>query len=157
EIRKLAHAELVAVCDSQRDLAIQAAARFEVPQVFSDVDQMLSEARPNVVHITTPPHTHKPLAIKVLQGGAHAYVEKPFSVDLAEAEEIVAAAEAAGRLVCVGHDHLFDPVWEECRDLHQRGALGRVVHIDSVQGYDFSGPFGRLVSADPEHWVHRLP
>ncbi|MBI3864310.1 MAG: Gfo/Idh/MocA family oxidoreductase, partial [Planctomycetia bacterium] len=157
EICKLPQAELVAVCDRDRDLAVQAAARFEVPQIFDNVEQMLTGARPDVVHVATPPQTHKALVLEVLQAGAHAYVEKPFTVDLAEAEEVIAAAETANRLVCVGHDHLCDPAWEECRELYERGCLGQIVHVDSVQGYDLSGAFGRQVSADPKHWVHRLP
>jgi predicted dehydrogenase len=157
EIRKLPQADVVAVCDRERDLAAQAGARFEVPQVFDDVAQMLAVARPDVVHVTTPPHTHRALAIEALEAGAHVYVEKPFTVDRAEADELIAAAESSGRMVCAGHDQLFDPAWEECRDLHERGALGEIVHIDAVQGYDVSGPFGRLVAGDPEHWVHRLP
>jgi predicted dehydrogenase len=157
EIRKLPQAKAVAVCDRERDLAAQAAARFEVPQVFDDVDQMLATARPDVVHITTPPHTHKPLAVQALEAGAHVYVEKPFTVDLAEAEEVMAAAEAAGRMVCVGHDQLYDPAWLECRELYNKGDLGEIVHVDSVQGYDLTGIFGRLVGTDPEHWVRRLP
>lgn len=157
EIRKLACAELVAVCDRDRDLAVQAGARFEVPHIFDNVEQMLTSGRPDVVHITTPPQTHKALVLEVLKAGAHAYVEKPFTIDLAEAEEVIAAAEAARRLVCVGHDNLFDPAWQECCDLFERGRLGRIVHIDSIQGYDFSGAFGRQVSGDSEHWVRRLP
>ena len=84
-------------------------------------------------------------------------MEKPFTVDLAEAEEIMAEADTAGLIVCVGHDQRYDPAWEECRALYQQGALGEIVHVDSVQGYDLTGIFGRLVSSDPEHWVHRLP
>jgi predicted dehydrogenase len=157
EIRKLPNADLAAVCDCERDLAVQAAARFGVPQIFDKVEQMLTATRPDVVHITTPPQTHKALAIEVLHRGAHVYLEKPFAVDLNEAEEIIAAADAANRMLCVGHDQLYDPAWEECRDLHSRGLLGEIVHIDAVLGYDFTGPFGRLVSSDPDHWVHRLP
>jgi predicted dehydrogenase len=157
EIRKHSRADLVAVCDRERDLAVQAGARFEVPQIFDNLEQMLAATRPDVVHVATPPQTHKPLVLEVLRSGAHAYVEKPFAVDLAEAEEIVAAAEAASRLVCVGHDHLYDPAWQECRELYEAGCLGQIVHIESVQGYDLSGAFGQQVSGDPEHWVHRLP
>jgi predicted dehydrogenase len=157
EIRKLPVAEVVAVCDRERDLASQAAARFQVAKVFDNLDEMLASTRPDVVHITTPPHTHKPVAIQVLRAGAHAYVEKPFAIDLAETDEVLAVAESSGRLVCIGHDQLFDPAWEECRDLFRRGLLGRIVHIDAVLGYDFTGPFGSLVSTDRGHWVHRLP
>ncbi len=157
EIRKIPGAEPVAVCDRHRELAGQAAARFGVPGVYRDLARMLAETRPDVLHVTTPPHTHAAIATQALAAGAHVYVEKPFALDAQEADEIFAAAEAAGRLVCAGHDQLFDPAWEECRRLHRRGDLGRVVHVDCVQGYHLDGPFGRAFLDEPGHWVHRLP
>jgi predicted dehydrogenase len=157
EIRKLGWARCVGVCDRQRDLAEQAAARFEVPAAFDDLDQMLAATRPDVLHITTPPATHAPLALKALEAGVHLYVEKPFMLDLSETEKVLDAARAKKRLLCVGHDQLYDPIWEECRRLVGRGELGRIVHVDSVLSYDLKGPFGQSLTADPEHWVHRLP
>jgi predicted dehydrogenase len=157
EIRKLANVDLVAVCDRVRDLAYQAAARFQVHGIFDDVGTMLREACPDVVHVTTPPHTHFPIAHQILSAGAHVYVEKPFTVDLAEADLLLHFAQRQHRLLCVGHDQLFDPVWLQCRQCVERGHLGRLVHVDSIQGYDLNGPFGRLLKAEPGHWVHRLP
>jgi predicted dehydrogenase len=157
EVRKLPAAEMVAVCDRYPDLARQAADRFGVPGVYDDVTRMLAEARPDVVHVTTPPHTHAPLARQCLAAGAHVYVEKPFTIDAREADAVFAAARAVGRLVCAGHDQLFDPCFVELRERHARGELGEVVHIDSVMGYDLSGPFGRVMFNDPGHWLHRLP
>jgi predicted dehydrogenase len=157
EIRKLGFAKLAAVADRHLDLARQAAARFEVPQVFEDLERMLDQVRPDVLHVTTPPHTHRDIALRALAAGSHVYVEKPFTVNVAEADEVLNAARSCQRLICVGHDQLYDPSWEECRELARRGTLGKVVHVEAVHGYDPSGPFGLVSSADPEHWVHRLP
>lgn len=157
EIRKISGAEVVAVCDHFPDLARQAADRFGVPGVYTDAGEMLAKARPDVVHITTPPHTHAPLARQVVLAGAHVYVEKPFTVDAAEAGDVLRLAAARGRSVCVGHDQLFDPTWEEFRRRHRAGEFGEVVHVDSVMGYDLSGPFGRTFAEEPDHWVHKLP
>jgi predicted dehydrogenase len=157
EIRKIGEAEVVGVCDRHLDLAEQAAARFGGPRTFTELDRMLDTVRPDVLHVTTPPQSHRPITLRALAAGAHVYVEKPLAVDRAEGEEMVRAARRHARLVCVGHDQLFDPAWEECRRLQRSGALGRVVHVDSVQGYDLSGPFGKVLSSDPEHWVHDLP
>lgn len=157
EIRKIPCAEAVAVCDRHIDLARQAAARFGVPGMFDDADRMLAEVRPDVVHVTTPPQSHRPLGLKVVAAGSHLYMEKPFAVDAAEADEVLDAARSANRLVCVGHDNLYDPIWEECRQIVQSGRLGRVVHVDSIQGYDLGGPFGKAFASEPDHWVHRLP
>ena len=122
------------------DLAGQAAARFDEPGVYDDLGRMLAEARPDVVHVTTPPATHSPIALEAMAAGAHVYVEKPFAIDAAEADEVFEAAGRTGRLVCVGHDQLYDPSWVECRRIVDSGRLGRVVHVESVQGYDLSGP-----------------
>ena len=156
EIRKIRGVQLVAVADSYLDLAQQAAARFGVPGVFEDLDGLLQQARPDVLHITTPPQTHRPIALEALARGVHVYVEKPFTVNAAEADDVIAAAHAHQRLVCVGHDQLFDPAWAECRQLVESGILGRIVHVETIQSYDRWGPFGRLTS-EPDHWVHRLP
>lgn len=157
EIRHVPAAELVAVCDQQVELADQAARRFLVPEAFDDLGRMIVEARPDVVHLTTPPHTHAPLACRLLKAGIHTYVEKPFTVDLDEAEEVLACAVANERKICVGHDQLFDPVWLRLEECVHSGQLGEIVHVDSIMGYNLDGPFGRLMFSDPQHWVHRLP
>jgi predicted dehydrogenase len=157
ELRRTPAASVVAVCDQQLDVARQAAARFGVNAAFDSVARMLEVRRPAVVHVTTPPHTHRGLVLQCLAAGAHVYVEKPFSVDLGEAHEIVAAAEERGLRVCLGHDQLFDPAWQECRRRLASGEIGEVVHVEAMQGYDLDGPFGRLLSGDPTHWVRRLP
>jgi predicted dehydrogenase len=157
EIRKIPCAELVGVCDRHLDLAKQAGARFHVPDVFDDLDQMLAKLNMDVLHVTTPPHTHKPIALAALVRKIHIYLEKPFAVDLEETKDVLAVAQRERALVCVGHDQLFDPVWEECRRIQRAGALGDVVHVESLQGYDLSGPFGTQLASEPDHWVHRLP
>ncbi len=152
-----AGARVVAVCDRAPAMAEQAAARLGVPAWFDDLPLMLARARPDVVHVTTPPASHLPVARAALEHGAHVYVEKPLTVDLAEAGELAEAARSAGRQVCAGHNLAFDPVILRLRRLVAEGALGEVVHVDAMMGYSLAGPFGSLLMADPDHWVHRLP
>ncbi len=157
QIKKIEGVELVAVCDREPDLARQAAERFEVPRRYTDFGEMLERERPDVVHVTTPVPTHAPLTVQALRAGVHVYVEKPFTLDAAEALDVLQVARRTGRLVCLGHDQLFDPLWLRCRHLCSERLIGEVRHVESVLGYPIDGPFGRLVSADPEHWVRRLP
>jgi predicted dehydrogenase len=147
----------VAVCDRHLDLARQAAARFGISATYDHHLRMLEDVRPDVVHVTTPAQTHRPLAIDALEHDCHVYVEKPLALALAETDEIIATARAADRLVCVGHDQLFDPAWLELRQRLSHGEIGTVRHVESVLGYPLSGQFGALVAADPQHWVRRLP
>ncbi|WP_437224690.1 Gfo/Idh/MocA family protein [Planctomicrobium sp. SH661] len=157
QLQRIKSAEVVAVCDMHEDLAWQAAARFAVPRHFTNHERMLEQTRPDVVHITTPAHTHAPLAKELLRAGCHVYVEKPFTLDAVDAREVLAVAEETGRFVCVGHDQLFDPAWLRCKAWINRGVIGEVRHIESVLGYPIDGKFGNLVAGNPNHWVRKLP
>lgn len=157
EIARVPGARTVAVCDINRDVASQAAARFGNPAVFDDLDEMLRIAVPDVVHITIPAHVRSNVVRRCLAAGAHAYVEKPVAMNASELEELYREADRFGRILCAGHDQLFDPAWMDVRGLFRSGAIGDVVHVDAVQGYDLSGPFGRVIQQDGGHWVRNLP
>ena len=85
QIRRIEGCDIVAVCDREPLMAKQLAERFSIPQHFSDVGPLLAGAKPDVVHITTPPASHFPIARQCLQAGCHVYVEKPFTLEVAEA------------------------------------------------------------------------
>ncbi len=157
ELRKIDRAEVVAVCDRHLDLAMQAAARFEVDRYFDDVTKMLDETRPDVVHLATPVQTHASLAIQAMLAGCHVYVEKPFTLNEPESELVLNIAQEQGKLVCLGHDQFFDPLWLEVRKLVNEGQIGNVRHIESVLGYPISGAFGSQIASNPNHWVRQLP
>jgi len=157
QIQRIKSAEVVAVCDMHLDLAWQAARRFQVPRFETGFTRMVEEARPDVVHLTTPAQTHAPLAIELLQAGCHVFVEKPFTLDARAARDVLAVAAANGKLVCVGHDQLYDPAWLTCKKWVLQGLIGEVRHIESILGYPIDGKFGAQVSGNPQHWVRRLP
>jgi predicted dehydrogenase len=98
-----------------------------------------------------------PLATQAIEAGCHVYVEKPVAPTLADARRLVSAALRAGRKLTVGYSYTFDPPGLALRDLVRSGALGDVIHVDAVYGYDLASPFGKAILADGDHWVHRLP
>ena len=66
-------------------MAKQLYERFPVKRYFNDLAELLSDARPDVVHITTPPQSHFEIAKVCLEHGCHVYVEKPFTLDARDA------------------------------------------------------------------------
>jgi predicted dehydrogenase len=157
EVRRIPGATVEAVCDVNHHMAEQAAARFQISRLYTDLERMLDDVRPDVVHVTTPPRSHLPI-VRVLAGrGVHAYIEKPFTATLAEAEELADCVTRAGVLACVGHCNAYDSSYLRLRRLADEGRLGDVVHVDTVMGYDLAGPFGAVMMGDPTHWVHDLP
>lgn len=158
EIQKLGEeARVVAVCDLELLMAEQLATRYGVPAHYDDFERMLERERPDVVHVATPPGSHLALSRAAARAGAHVLVEKPVALRHADAVELVSAVEREGRKLTVGWTYLFDPPALELEALLREGAIGEVVHVESVYGYNLSGPFGKALLGDGSHWVHRLP
>jgi predicted dehydrogenase/nucleoside-diphosphate-sugar epimerase len=98
-------------------------------RAFPSFTALLEEARPDVVHVCTPPAAHFEAAFAALEAGAHVYVEKPFAVTAADARALLDAARARGLLVCAGHQLLRDGAFEQLLD---GGAdIGSLVQVDS--------------------------
>lgn len=157
EIHKIGSAELVCVCDREPIMAEQLAVRHNVPLCYSDMRRMLDEQGLDIVHITTPPQSHLPLARMAFEAGAHVFVEKPVAPTLAETEALLAAAQVSGRKLTVNYWYNFERIAEQLRTLIVSGELGDIVHIESSYGYDLSGAYGHALMADRDHWVHQLP
>src|SRR5207245_8294239 len=135
QIRRLAGCDIVGVCDREELMARQLAERFKVERYFDDLGELLEEARPDVVHITTPPQSHFEIARQCLGHGCHVYVEKPFTLDAREAEELVRLAERRELRLTVGNDAQFSPATRRMRELIRDGYLGdAVVDMESYYG-----------------------
>lgn len=159
QIQRIRDCEIVAVCDREPLMAQQLFKRFPIKQHFSDLTTLLSETRPDVVHITTPPQTHFAIAKSCLEWGCHVYVEKPFTVWGREAEQLIGLATEKGLKVTAGHDDQFSHVARRMRALIQSGYLGGApVHMESYYCYEIAqtGYAGALLG-DKQHWIRRLP
>ena len=159
EIQEIAGCKIVGVCDNEELMAKQLHDRFPVKKYYSNLDQLLDEARPDVVHITTPPQTHFSIGMKCLEAGCHAYIEKPFTLHMDEAEKILDFANRTGRKVTVGHDGQFSVVARRMRQLISEGYLGEApVHMDSFWCYDLGDAvYAKALLDDKNHWARTLP
>lgn len=159
QIGRIRGCEIVGVYDREPLMAQQLAKRFPVKQAFSSLAELFDEARPEVVHITTPPQGHFELAQTCLDHGCHVYVEKPFTVWADEAEKLIAMANEKQLKVTVGHDDQFSHVSRRMRSLVRSGFLGGApLHMESYYCYEITkaGYSGALLG-DKQHWARRLP
>ncbi len=159
QIQRIPNCGIVAACDREPMMAAQFCERFRVPAQYSDVETMLREALPDVVHITTPPGSHFSIAEQCLEAGCHVYVEKPFTLYAHEAERLVELATKRGLRITAGHDDQFSHVARRMRELVRRGYIGEApVHMESYYCYELSstGYSGALLG-DKNHWVRKLP
>jgi len=158
-IQRIKDCELAGVCDREPLMAKQLYERFPVKRYFADLTELVSEARPDVVHITTPPESHFDLARFCLEQGCHIYVEKPFTLDADQAQQLVELADEKGLKLTVGHNFQFSHAARRMRALVASGYLGGPpVHMESYYGYDLGDPsYARALLGDQQHWVRRLP
>jgi predicted dehydrogenase len=158
QIQRISGCELVGVCDREELMARQLFERFPIKACFSDVQQLLEKARPDVVHITTPPQSHFELASRCLEHGCHVYLEKPFTVNTGQAVELIRLAGQRGLKLTVGNDPQFTHAAIRFRELVRQGYLGgEPVHMESYYCYELRGSYAGALLGDKAHWVRRLP
>lgn len=123
--------EVVALC--QRDIAAAAklASQYQVPQVFARWQDLLTQARPDIVVIATPPALHLPILQAAVVAGCHVVCEKPLATTTAEAHAMVAAARASGRSVITSFNWRFAPAMQRMKQMVDAGHLGRVFHVNA--------------------------
>jgi predicted dehydrogenase len=159
QIQRVKGCEIVGVSDHEPLMARQFYERFPVRRCYADLGELLDGARPDVVHVTTPPQSHYDIARSCLAFGAHVYVEKPFTLYAREARSLIALANEKGLQLTVGHDDQFTHVARRMRTLVNDGYLGGApVHMESYYCYDLTQPgYARALIGDKQHWVRRLP
>jgi len=126
-----AGAAVVAIASSSAEGAGRAARALGVPTAHATADDLLHDPDVDVVHVCSPNATHAPYALAALRAGKHVVCEKPLTTGSAEADELVAVAEAAGLVTAVPFVYRFHPMVREAR---ARVASGRVGRVLSVRG-----------------------
>ena len=157
-VQLLPDCEICGVCDNEELMAGQLAERLGIKASFTNAGRLLEVTRPDVVHITTPPQSHFPLAKLCIEAGSNVFVEKPFTVTATETEELIRLAEDKRVKLTAGHNHQFSPVALGMRALIEKGFLGGdPVHMESLFCYDMSDGYARALLGDEGHWVRALP
>ena len=87
----------------------------------------------DAVAVVTPVWTHFELAKAALQNGKHVFVEKPFTCNVAQAEELIELAERKNLKIMVDHTFLFTGAVRKIRQLIDDGALGNLYYYDSTR------------------------
>lgn len=127
--------QVTAICGSTKS-AQETAKMWGIPEVYGDYDCQAMYRSPNVdvVHITSPNKVHVDQAIAALKAGKHVICEKPLGMTTKETALAVAAAKKSDRVFAVNYMCRFFPAVLQMRALVERGALGKIIH---VQGHFF--------------------
>ncbi len=131
-LAQIPDAQIVAMSDLDEARGAPRAEAANVP-FFTDYRAMLAEIQPDVAVICVPHPFHAPIALDCFKAGAHVLVEKPIAVEVAEADAMIAAAEAAGRWLAVSFQYRFRPEAAAARAMIERGELGELVRVLAIE------------------------
>lgn len=148
----------IALADTNTEMLNDTAGAYQLSDRYSSVDDLLSNFKPDVVHILTPPQSHYWLCVKALEAGCHVFLEKPMCADLAEAQKLVERTISARLKLCVDHNHKFDPYMLQAKTLIDGGAIGDICSMESFYGFDLgTNPQSRYFREAYTHWAYRIP
>ena len=144
QYRSLEDVRCVAVADVQAEAARSVAETFGLEACDSS-ETLLARDDVDIVHIATPPLTHKQLALAALRSGKHVLCEKPLAVDLGDARDMVAAARDNDRLLAVNLIMRYNPICESVKRVVDEGLLGEPLH-------GFFENYAKDEPLPPDHW-----
>ena len=122
-------ARLAWCCDADALTRARVEPGFRSTRFTDSLDEVLADPELDGVMLATPVPTHAELAVRVLEAGKHCFVEKPLARSVAGAERALAAADAAGRLLMVGHLLEYHPGVRRLGEIVQSGELGTVHYM----------------------------
>jgi len=118
-------AEIVAVVDIGSEAAKEFSERYNVAAHYSDATTMLANEKPDIVHICTPPGTHKDLSIEALEAGSWVLCEKPLAASLRELDEIADAETRTGKYCSSVYQWRHGAGARHLKSLIERAAMGK--------------------------------
>jgi predicted dehydrogenase len=120
--------EVVAIASPTN--AERVASERKIPYAFRSAAEMLAGVELDVVSVASPPFDHHPSVMAALAAGKHVLCEKPFALDLAQAEEMQAAAERAGTACAMAFEFRYVPAVRALKELIDNGHVGAPREIE---------------------------
>jgi predicted dehydrogenase len=139
---------VVAVGSRSQPGADAFAARFKIPQAHASYEALAADTNVDVIYVATPHPMHADNALLALEGGKHVLIEKPFTLNAAEARRVVDTAKARKLVVLEAMWTRFLPHMLRIHELIASGALGTI--------YSVVADHTRDLPSDPAHRLNAL-
>ncbi len=138
---------LAMLAEASQELADRKARELGFERATGDWRSLVSDPTIDVVSITTPNAFHPDMAIAALEAGKHVWCEKPMATRLEDAERMLAAACASGKVAALGYNYIQNPVMRLIRRILSDGQIGEVNHVRLEMDEDFMAD-----PEDPFYW-----
>ncbi len=141
-LSKMRGARLVAICDNDRPKARALADRFDIPDVYTDIEDLLLGNGLDAIVVATPNHLHEPHVLSAIAAGMDVLCERPLALTATGVTRIIAAAARASRKVLVANNHRFRSDVQALAGFLRGGELGKLTGIRAGAYYHRSAEPG---------------
>jgi len=145
--QRVPNARLVAVADQKADLAAACAKEFGIPRFYESHHDLLDDRDIDAVAVITSTSTHKEAIVDAARAGKAVFCEKPISLSLEDANEVLRVVEETGAFLQMGFQRRFDAAYVGARQKVEEGAIGSPVVFTSISRDPFRPP---LEFCDPK-------
>ena len=115
-------------------------------ELLPSLDDVLGDSEVDAVLLATPHSFHEAQIVAAAEAGKHVFCEKPLALTRESAARVVAACNAAGVTLGVGHERRFEPAMRKIKQMVDAGELGTVLHVESSFSHD------KLKNLSPDDW-----
>lgn len=128
---------------------------------FTNFDEMMDKARPDLVAVTTVDGYHSEYIVKALERGADVITEKPMVIDEKQCQAVLDAEKRSGRKVIVTFNYRYAPKHQKIKELLDSGAIGRITsvdfswYLDTSHGADYFRRWHAYREKSGSLWVHK--
>jgi len=136
-LRRLEFTEVAGIAGRELASAERLARGFGVETVVDDYRKLLGDQTIDAVHICTPNATHYQMTKEALIAGKHVLCEKPLSISVEEAQDLVTLADQRSLRNCICHNLRYYPMVQQIRRMREEGDLGDVLVVQGTYSQDW--------------------
>ncbi len=125
--------EVKKICDQSAKSLQRAADFYPAVELTENAEEVFNDPDIDIVAVITPVSTHYALAKRALECGKHVFVEKPFTFNVKQAEELITLAEQKGLTIMVDHTFLFTGAVRHIKKEIDAGNIGEIYYYDSTR------------------------
>ena len=146
---KIAGVEVIGIADINEKSAKLLSKKFNIPNVYTDYNDLIENDSVDLISICTPHHLHRQMAVDCALAGKHILIEKPMATTVKDADEIIRAVKENNVKLCVVQNYRLFPAIKESKRIINNGRIGEII---SMHGYvHVFQPFGSRSSL----WILR--
>jgi predicted dehydrogenase len=138
--REVENCEIIGVADWSEEARTNFAQKYDIPATYASVEEMMAEAKPDIVTVVVRPKWMCEPVLEALEAGVKGILmEKPFGVNIEDSKRMLETAEAAGTTLLVNHQYRFFELAERMREIVRSGELGEVEYFRAISAIKLHG------------------